>query len=294
MISIIIPFYNEADSLPTLIKNLIKVVGKTNEPYEIVAVDDGSTDNPPIYKWKVPCLKIIKHRKKFGKGRALQSGIEHATGNIIVFMDGDLQDDPQNLPEFYEKIKKGCDFVNGARVNRQDNFLVKTYSGLAKKFLKIFLNSPFTDVNCGYKMFRKEILEEISLYGNNFRFLPLAAYYCGFTVTEIPVINHQRLYGRSKFGSGKLVGGIFDTFTAYFIYRFSERPLHFFGTIGGILFLTGFLLTLYLAIERIFFNMLLYRRPALLLGVLLIIVGLQIVMTGVIGELVVYLNKKKI
>lgn len=261
--------------------------------YEIVAVDDGSTDNPSIgIKRQPACLKVIKHRKRLGKGKALQTGINNSTGDIIAFMDGDLQDDPKDLPEFYKKIESGYDFVNGIRINRRDNVLVKAYSLIAKNFLKIFLHSPYTDINCGYKMFKREILDNTVLYGNNFRFLPLITYFQGYRVTEIPVINNPRLHGESKFGPGKLVGGIFDTLTAYFIYTFSEKPLHFFGPVGSILFFIGFLLTLYLAIERIFFSVMLYRRPALLLGILLIIVGIQIIMTGIIGELVVYLNQK--
>lgn len=294
MISIIIPFYNEAESLPILIGQLINQLDRIKKEYEIVLVDDGSDDAfASKLKVKSEKLKVISHRKRFGKGQALKTGIENSQGNIIVFMDGDLQDDPKDLLKFLKKIDEGYDFINGIRVNRQENYLVKIYSKIASWFLKTFLHSPFTDINCGFKAFKKETLSGFSFYGNNFRFFPLATYFNGYKVTEIPVTNNQRKFGKTKFGKSKIFVGILDTLTAYFLYKFSEKPLHFFGLIGGFLFFIGFLISLYLAIERIFFNVLLYRRPLLQLGIVFIIVGIQIVMTGIIGELIVYLNKKK-
>jgi len=300
MISIIIPFYNEAESLPFLVEYLTKVLEKISEEKEIILVDDGSDDSSKFkiqnsklqFKTQNYQIKLIDHRKRFGKGKALATGIKNSKGEIIVFMDADLQDDPADLPKFLEKIKEGYSFVNGIRVKRQDNFLVKIYSFLAGFFLKTFLHSPFTDINCGFKAFRREVLGEVVLYGNNFRFFPLAVFYQGFRVAEISVNNQPRKFGKSKFGSKKLFIGVLDTLTAYFLYKFSEKPLHFFGLIGSLLFFAGFVISLVLAIERLFFGTLLYRRPALFLGILLIIVGVQIVMTGIIGELIVYLNKK--
>lgn len=302
MISIIIPFYNEAESLPILVQHLNEVLSEIKNFWELILVNDGSDDQPiskikdQISKIQIKnqkAIKLINHRKRFGKGKALQTGIENSSGEVLVFMDADLQDDPKDLTKFLKKIKKGYDFVNGIRAKRQDNFLIKIYSSLAGLFLKIFLHSPFTDINCGFKAFKREVLEEVVLYGNNFRFLPLAAYYQGFTVAEVSINNRRRRFGRSKFGSKKLIGGIFDTLTAYFVYKFAEKPLHFFGPIGSGLFLFGFVISLVLAIERLFFGVLLYRRPALFLGILLIIVGIQVLMTGILGELIVYINKKK-
>jgi len=171
--------------------------------------------------------------------------------------------------------------------------IVKIYSRIANWFLKTVLHSPYSDINCGYKVFRKEVLKEMVFYANNFRFFPLAVFYQGYKVTEININNRQRKFGVSKFGTKKLLIGIFDTLTAYFIFRFSESPLHFFGPIGGLIFGSGFIISFYLVFERIFFNMLLYQRPLLQIGILLIIVGIQIIMTGMIGELIVYLNKNK-
>lgn len=297
MLSIIIPFYNEERNVSLLYKELCTVLTDHHYEYEILFVDDGSVDHSRSeieqISQKDKHVRLLFHRKRFGKGEALQTGLKDAKGDIVVFMDADLQDDPRDLPAFIKKIDEGYDFVNGIRVDRKDNVIIKTYSLIAKIFLNIFLRSPLTDINCGFKAFRKEVLDEMVLYGNSFRFFPLAAHYKGFNVTEIPVHNRMRKYGKSKFGINKLLTGIFDTVTAHFLYRFAEKPLHFFGAWGMIFFGTGFAITSYLAYERIFFNMLLYRRPLLQLGILLIIIGIQIAMTGIIGELIVYMHKKK-
>lgn len=295
MISIIIPFHNEKENLPLLMEKLFKVLKKINVLWEIVLVDDGSTDGFESFCLKeknIQKIVLVRHRKRLGKGEALKTGIENSKGEIIVFMDADLQDDPNDLPKFLDKINQGYDLVNGRRINRKDNFLVKFYSKIAQWFLKVFLHSPFSDINCGFKAFRRKVLEDFVFYGNNFRFFPLAVYYHGFKVTEVPVINHPRRYGVSKYGPLKLLGGMIDMLTAYFLFKFSEKPLHFFGKIGGLIFFAGLIINFYLTIERIFFKVLLYRRPILFLGILLILVGLQIIMTGILGELIVYLDKK--
>ncbi len=296
MISIIIPFYNETENLKTLIPALVNVLEKIKKKFEVILVDDGSDDNFKfsIFNFKTnKTLKILKHRKRLGKGQALKTGIENASGTTMIFMDADWQDDPDDIRYFIKKIDQGFDLVNGKRIKREDNLLVKFYSKLANWLLKKILKSPFSDINCGFKAFKKEVLKDFVFYGNNFRFFPLAVYYQGYKVTEIPVKNNPRKFGQSKFGWTKVIVGLWDMFTALFIYRFSEKPLHFFGPIGGIMFVIGGIVLLILAIERIFFGILLYRRPILFLGLLLVIVGIQIFMTGVLGELIVYLNKKK-
>jgi glycosyltransferase involved in cell wall biosynthesis len=309
MISVIVPFYNEKESLPILIESLVLELDRLKKEYEIVLVDDGSDKNSKLktsafakaaadrqisnLHLKSKHFKILIHQKRKGKGEALKTGVENSKGEILVFMDADLQDDPKDLPKFFEKIDQGYDFVNGYRVNRSDNFLVKIYSKVASWFLKIFLHSPFSDINCGFKVFKKEVLKDFIFYGNNFRFFPLFVFYQGFKVTEVPVLNHPRRFGKSKFGPQKLFIGIFDMLTAYFLYKFSEKPLHFFGIFGGLISFFGFLILAILAYERIFHHVLLYRRPILWLGVLLVIVGIQIIATGIIGELMVYLSKKR-
>lgn len=311
MISIIIPFYNENKNIPILLREIEEVASKQHNEFEVVLVDDGSEMNEGLRMMndaiqlkkdeqgnsnlhKHISIQIVRHRKRFGKGEALQTGIKQAKGDVLIFMDGDLQDDPHDIPVFVKKLDEGYDLINGVRINRKDNTLVKLYSRIVNMVLRSFMKSPFTDINCGFKIFKREILKEFTLYGNNFRFLPLATYNNGFKVAEVTVKNRSRIHGVSKFGSGKLLLGIMDTLTAYFLFKFNEKPLHFFGSVGGVLFFIGFAISLYLAVERIFFGIMLYRRPLLQLGILLIIVGIQIIMTGIIGELVVYVNRKKV
>lgn len=294
MISIIIPFHNEVESLSILVGQLNNQLNNLKKEFEIILINDGSTDNPQSVIQNLNNVKLFTHKKRLGKGQGLKTGIENSQGEVIVFMDGDLQDDPDDLPKLIKKINEGYDFVNGIREKRNDSMVVKFYSRIVAWFLKTFLNSPYTDINCGYKAFKKDVVKNFAFYGNNFRFFPLAVFYNGFKVTEINVKNNQRKFGKSKFGPGKLFTGLLDTLTAYFLFKFSEKPLHFFGMIGGALFSIGFLISIYLTIERLFFGVLLYQRPLLQLGILLIIVGIQVIMTGIIGELIVFLNKKTI
>lgn len=306
MISIIIPFYNEENSLELLYKKIVGALKKYE--YEMIFIDDGSVDSS---KSKVQSLKsrgenkeksknpdkmsIITHRKRLGKGKALLSGFEASKGEIIVFMDADLQNDPADIPQLYEKIYEGYDFVNGWRRDRKDE-IGKTLPSSIFNWLiiKPFLGSTFHDINCGLKVLRRVVLEEIPLYGDNYRFLPFLAQKQGFKVTEVGISHQPRRYGISKYGFFRLFFGLIDTITTYFIYRFSEKPLHFFGTIGGGFFSIGFFLSIYMSAERIFYGKLLYRRPLLLFAILLIIVGIQIIMTGIIGELIVYISQKKL
>jgi len=297
MISIIIPFFNEKENLEKLYWELTEQLSKLKQEHEIVFINDGSTDKSLSIVEGLSKnnnnLKIISFKKRQGKGKALNTGLEMASGDLICFMDADLQDDPKDLEKFIKKINEGYDFVNGKRSSRKENFLVKFYSKLVNSFLRLVLKSPLSDINCGFKLFKKSVAIDIDLYSNNFRFLPLAAYFKGFNVTEVEVNNRPRIYGKSKFGPGKLFIGMIDTLTATFIYKFAENPLHFFGIIGGFLSMLGFVILFVLGIERIFFQQLLYRRPMLFLGIVLLIVGVQIVMTGILGELIVYLNKKQ-
>ncbi len=316
MISIIIPFYNEEETLEILYKKSIDALKKYE--YEVIFVDDGSTDNS---KLKVQSLKshnennekfparrdpalreksknpeeivLITHRKRLGKGKALLSGFNASKGDIIVFIDADLQNDPADIPRLLAKIYDGYDLVNGWRRNRKDE-IGKTLPSSVFNWLiiKPFLGSQFHDINCGLKALRRVILEEIPLYGDNYRFLPQLANNAGFRTTEIVVGHTPRLHGVSKYGFFRLFFGLIDTITTYFVYRFSEKPLHFFGSIGGSFFSIGFLLSIYMTVERIFYGKLLYRRPLLLFAALLIIVGIQIIMTGIIGELIVYISQK--
>lgn len=295
MISIVIPFYNEEENIGVLLHELSTTL-KTHE-YEIICIDDGSADSSKDVvqkkKREDPRILLISYHKRRGKGYALKKGIKKANGDIIIFMDADLQDDPADIPLFLAKLNDGYAVVNGWRKNRQDTKSIKAISQIGNKLLwRGLLHSTLHDVNCGFKAFNREVLETIPLYGDNFRFLPLLAEQEGYKVSEVAVHNRSRTSGVSKYTPIKMLYGLFDTLTTYFIFRFAEKPLHFFGMIGCGLFASGFVIAFILSIQRIFFGILLYRRPALLFAVLLIIVGIQIIMTGIVAELFVYLNKK--
>ncbi len=293
MISIIIPYNDEEKNIPVLLGEINEAMKPEKEEYEVILIDDGSKLKVAEKDFKYSNIRLFTHRKRMGKGEALRTGVRHAQGELILFMDGDLQDDPNDISKFLVEIRGGSDLVNGIREKRKDTFLIKTYSFFANFIMKNIFRSPFSDINCGFKMFKKETLDEFPLYGNNFRFFPLSVFYRGYRVSEVPVHNRTRIHGVSKFGTKKVFTGVLDMITAYFVYIFAEQPLHFFGSIGGIIFLIGFLISAYLAFERIFFGVLLYRRPILQLGIVFIIVGIQIIMTGLIGELIVYFNKNR-
>jgi len=296
MISVITSFYNEEENLPILYKELNDALKKLDRPYEIILNDDGSTDNGGKVADELAKeddhIVVYHQRTRFGKGEGLATGVRLAKGDTLIFMDADLQDNPEDIEKLVKKIDEGYELVNGVRTSRKHNSIIKIYSKLGNTFLQKLAHSPFTDINCGFKALKKEVLKDIVFYGNNFRFLPLAAFSQGYKVSEVPVDNRARMHGKAKFGNGKAFIGLIDTVTAYFLYKFAERPLHFFGTLGGVFFLVGMIFTAYLVILRIFYNVLLYRRPSLQLAIALIIVGLQFVMTGIIGELIVYMHKK--
>jgi len=294
MISVIIPFYNEKQNLLILQESLKHELGRLNQHYEIVFVDDGSTDgSKENIEKENKSVKLISHRKRMGKGKALNSGFKSSKGDIIFFMDADMQDDPKEIPVFLEKLSEGHDFVIGWRKERRDPISKTLPSSLFNFFLlKLLLKSKFHDINCGFKLMKRQVLESIPLYGDNYRFLPILALKEGLKATEIKVTHNPRKYGKSKYGFFRIFTGFIDTLSTYFVYRFSEKPLHFFGPVGALIFFAGFVITFYLGIGRLFFGIMLYNRPILQLGILLIIVGLQVIMTGFLGDLIVYLSKK--
>ncbi len=292
-VSVLVPFHNEVDTLPTLQQQLEEVFSREGVTYELIAIDDGSTDSSSD-ALKQHNMTLVSHKRRMGKGRALEHGFEASRGEIIILMDADLQDDPYDIPKFLHRIDEGYDLVNGWRAVRNDPINKTLPSKIFNKvLLKGLLRSPFHDINCGFKAMRREVLDHIRFYGDNYRFVPVIAHKMGFKVSEVPVEHHPRKYGVSKYGFFRMMYGFLDTITTYFITRFAEKPLHFFGPIGGVTFVIGALITTYLGIERLFFGIELYKRPMLLAGIFLSIVGLQVIMTGIIAELIVYLHNNQ-
>ncbi len=289
-LSVIIPLFNEEKSLSSLYSELKSVLKNSGKSYEIIFVDDGSRDN----SWSVlerlhtadKEIRGIQFRKNSGKAAALSAGFKYAQGKVIVSMDADLQDDPGEIPKFIEKLDKGYDLVSGWRFKRQDP-LSKT---LPSKFFN-YLTSVLTgirihDFNCGFKAYRKEVVKDIELYGELHRYIPVLAHWRGYEVGEIKVRHHPRAHGKSKYGIVRLFRGLTDLLTVMFLTRYMKKPLHLFGSIGLLLFLLGLIVNIYFVVLW-----LLGRggwvRPLLLLGVLLMLIGFQVVSTGLIGEIIV-------
>ncbi len=295
-LSIIIPVFNESESLQEFTKQLHYILKKNLSAYtyEIIYINDGSTDNSLhilqiIYK-KYPHIKIVSFRKNLGKSTALNEGFKRATGTIIVTLDADLQDDPINIPLLISTLTSGYDLVVGWRKNRHDRFSKVLLSKLFNFTVGMISHAPLNDFNCGLKVMRKTVAEEIHLYGELHRFIPLLAIKQGFTVTEVPVVHHERRYGSSKYGTSRLLSGFFDFLTVLFLDSFNKRPLHFFGLLGSFEIILGILFGSYLTVLR-FSGETIGNRPLLVLTMLLIITGMQLISIGLIAEMIVSRSK---
>jgi glycosyltransferase involved in cell wall biosynthesis len=291
-ISFVIPVKDEEGTLRDLYKGIVENT-PLNLSFEIIFIDDGSTDNSyQILKdlhEEDKRVKIIKFRRNFGKASALSAGFQKAKGNIIITMDADLQDDPIEIPRFIEKIKEGYDLVSGWKKERKDPITKTLPSKIFNKLASLFTGVNIHDFNCGYKAYRREVIENLEIYGELYRYIPALAYSKGFSITEIPVIHHERKYGKSKYGWERIIKGFLDLMSVIFLTRFLKRPMHFFGGTGMLFFSTGFLINLYLVIYKFVTGEKIGTRPLLTLGVLLMIVGIQFLSTGLIGEMLSHL-----
>ncbi len=293
-ISIVIPLYNEEQSLRELydkIRNGLNRIGR----YEIIFVDDGSTDGSirvlHDLRNRDRRVKIIRFRRNYGKSAALSVGFAKAEGEIIITMDADLQDDPNEIPNLINEIKKGYDLVSGWKKKRFDP-LSKTIPSRFFNFVTSILTGiKIHDFNCGLKAYRKEIAKEVEIYGELHRYIPVLAHWLGYKIGEIPVQHHERKYGKTKFGLGRFWKGFLDLLTVIFTTRYMQRPLHLFGFWGLAFFLVGFVVDLYLVILKFTEGIALSNRPLFVGGVLLIIVGIQFISIGLIGELVTKTRK---
>lgn len=295
-ISIVIPVLNEEDSIQELYLNLKHVLNILKNPYEIVFVDDGSTDNTFVILEEIASkqddVSIIKLRRNFGKSIALNTAFRYVGGDIIITMDGDLQDDPEEIPLFIEKIEEGYDLVVGWKYPRNDPITKKLPSKFFNKLTCMLTCINLHDFNCGFKGYKKIVVDNISLYGEMHRYIPALAAWNGFKIAEIKVKHHPRKYGKSKYGFSRLINGSLDLITVKFLTGYATRPMHVFGIPGGISLLVGFFIGLYLVILKYWKGILLIDRPLLLLAVLLILLGLQFLSIGLLGEMMVFQGAK--
>ena len=294
-ISFVIPALNEAESLPALIDGIRSHVPERTA-YEVIVVDDGSTDDTvEVVRGiaeKDPTVHLISFRKNFGKAAALEAGFRRATGEIIITMDGDLQDDPVEIPHFLEKLDEGYDLVSGWKKERKDPPEKRIPSKLFNVFVSRMSGVPLHDFNCGYKAYRRTIVESIDLYGDLHRYIPCLATRYGFRIAEISVRHNARRYGRSKFGAERYLHGLLDALTVFFLLRFEERPMHLFGRLGLISSVFGVGICAYLTVLWIL-GQPIGHRPLLQLGVLLILAGIQLFSLGLLGELFVKQNHRR-
>lgn len=290
LLSVVIPVYNEEESIPVLYEKIIDVIGKEKYAYEIIYVDDGSTDSSvqqlKKLKEKDEHIKIIVFRKNFGKAAALQSAFRLALGDTIITMDADLQDDPNEIPRMIVELDKGFDLVSGWKYNRLDPLEKRLPSKLFNKVTSVLSGVHLHDFNCGFKAYRSEVVKSIDIYGELHRYIPVLANRKGFRIAEIKVTHHKREYGKSKYGLERYLRGLFDSLSTSFLMKFYDRPMYFFGKIGLWLTSLGLILCSYLAYEWTN-GVNIGDRPLLLLGILCIILGVQAISTGFIGDMIV-------
>jgi len=295
-LSVVIPLLNEEESLKELYDWIAEVMQSNRFSYEIIFIDDGSTDG----SWKTikelsqsdPNIKGIRFSRNFGKSQALHAGFKKASGEVIITMDADLQDNPDEIPELYNMVKKeGYDLVSGWKKKRYDSVIAKNlpskvFNWAARKTSGLKLN----DFNCGLKAYSNTVVKNIDVYGEMHRYIPVLAKNAGFSNIGEKIVQHQaRKYGETKFGMDRFIHGFLDLITIWFISRFAKRPMHLFGTLGVIMFIIGFGFTLYLGIDKLFINpfgRLITQRPQFYIALATMIIGTQFFIAGFLGELI--------
>jgi glycosyltransferase involved in cell wall biosynthesis len=294
-ISVVIPLLNEEESLPELARQLENVLERVARgKYEVIFVDDGSTDESFRVIQDIHArnqrFKAIRFRTNHGKSAALAIGFSECKGDIVITMDADLQDDPNEIPSLVAKLEEGYDLVSGWKRKRHDPWHKTMPSKLFNAVTSRMSGIRLHDFNCGLKGYRREVIENVQVYGEMHRYIPALAHWEGFRVTEIPVQHRARQHGVSKFGMSRFLKGYLDLLTVMFTTRYIKRPLHFFGAVGSLFAVVGFVTDLYLVIEWSLGRTSLSNRPLALFGVAMIIVGVQLISIGLIGELIVKNN----
>lgn len=289
--SVVVPVLDEEESLEELYRRLAVVMEARGAPFEMIFVDDGSRDGSfQVLKRLHEAdkrVKVLRFRRNFGKSAALAAGFREAAGDLVITMDADLQDVPEEIPSLIRELDKGFDLVSSWRRQRKDLLFKKALSRVYNWTVSRLSGIPIKDFNSGLKCYRKEVLQEILVSGGMHRYIPVLAAWRGFRISQLEVRHCERVHGKSKYGSGRLLRGFFDFLTAIMLTKYSRRPFHMFGFIGFFLTLIGLGINVYLTVGW-FLQKWIENRPILMLGVLLMIVGLQIVLFGLLCEIVMY------
>ncbi|MDH7447211.1 glycosyltransferase family 2 protein [Aquimarina sp. 2201CG14-23] len=302
-ISVVIPLLNEQESLTELYNWIAKVMQSNSFSYEIIFIDDGSTDE----SWntiadlskKDPCVKGIRFLRNYGKSQALHAGFAEALGDVVITMDADLQDNPEEIPELYNLITKDdFDLISGWKKKRYDSVIAKNlpsklFNAAARKTSGLKLH----DFNCGLKAYKNQVIKHVDVHGEMHRYIPVLAKNAGFNKIGEKVVLHQaRKYGKTKFGMSRFVNGFLDLITIWFMSRFGKRPMHFFGLIGTILFIVGFCFSVYLGIDKLFIETkgrLIAQRPEFYVALTAMILGTQFFLAGFLGEIILTSKRNK-
>jgi len=289
ILSLVIPLYNEAESLAELHEEITSVCSRENISFEIIYVDDGSIDNSFEILEQIHAkdkrVKVIQFRSNCGKSDALYAGFQEAAGKYIITMDADLQDNPEEIPNLIKSISAGYDLVSGWKRKRHDPINKRLPSKFFNRLTSWMSGVRLHDFNCGLKIYRRDVARSIKLYGDLHRYIPALAHLAGYRVTELEVNHRPRKYGKTKYGFSRS-RGMLDLLTVVFLSKYNRRPLHLFGLIGFWSFSLGFCITLYLIVLRLLKLIYLSNRPLLFIGIMLMIVGVQFVSTGLIGEMI--------
>jgi len=290
-LSVVIPVYNEEENVRLLYERLKKALDPLKKEYEILFVDDGSTDKTLAVLEDIQqndnSLIVLSLRRNFGQTAAFAAGFDFARGDVVVTMDGDLQNDPADIPKLLELIKDN-DLVSGWRKRRKDPFFTRRLpSMMANWLISNVTGVKLHDYGCSLKAYRRDVIKNLKLYGEMHRFIPAVASWYGVRVAEVETVHHPRIRGKSKYGISRTVKVVLDLITVKFLQSFSTKPIQFFGPVGIMSGFVGFLILLYLSIDKLFFGKSIGARPLLLLGTLLVIVGIQLIGMGLIGEMLV-------
>lgn len=293
-VSVVIPLLNEEESLKELSQKLAAILDGINCSYEVIFVDDGSTDRSFEKIREIHSsnsrFKCIKFRKNYGKSAALAAGFKASKGSFVITMDADLQDDPNEIPELIKTLQSGYDLVSGWKKIRYDPFIKRNTSKIFNYVTSKLSGVRLHDFNCGIKGYKRDVVKSLKVYGEMHRYLPALAHLSGFKVTERIVKHHPRKFGKTKFGASRFVNGFLDVITVVFTNKYMKKPLHLFGMLGILSFLSGFLITLYLTYLKFFEGASISNRPLFLVGVLFIIIGIQFISLGLIAEMITKTN----
>ena len=302
-LSVVIPLLNEQNSLEELVVKISSVVKKLELDYEIILIDDGSKDD----SWKSIIeitssnknVKALRFLKNYGKSQALSAGFKASKGDVIITMDADLQDDPNEIPELYRLVKEEkFDLVSGWKKVRHDSYFSKNIpSKVFNWAARVTSGIKLNDFNCGIKAYKKDLINQIKLTGGMHRYIPVLAKNAGYSkITEKVVIHHPRKHGKTKYGADRFIKGFLDLLTLSFVQRFGKRPMHFFGLFGTIILLIGFIFSVYLGIDKLFINKsgrLITERPEFFISLATMVIGLQFFLAGFLGELILRTRKRK-